>query len=445
MNYLTQPAATAPAYQRGALLYELADEYPYTARVDNGGFLQLNMSSANAGEFTVGELVWVESLEGFDLIDSGVAEIIDVDDESDPAFIQLLVAYNAGFAGTGVVRKLQEATFVVRTGRPSEVQLREESQTLTPNLEGKYTINIRDIVTARFSYDRTPADSDNAHDTQFALYLEGESVPALKTALKQILGTSAGLTIANTCKRQWVSYQDAGSYKVALEPLPASYEPDVPSVDLFLLAGKEYALTLTDPVEDEFTVIGNPDNIPFTLVTNSGGQIINGVIIKPSAAGAYSFTIEESTGGGTRLYQFRFLVQGTIKTIAKGAGTELYWWNPKGGWSYYAFDQGAEVGMESAGVNQALVQSKLRQVSADYQFENRTLTTRPEREEVFDYLNDIYLTNEIWIYEDEIWKQCVLPNATKQSKTAQPYKAADNQFILRLIVAEVKERINEGL
>lgn len=446
---LTEPVAGDAIYQNEGLLYEFTEQYPINSISDTGGKLTITTSSAGASAAGAAGTVYLDILEGEDEIDTAVAQVTSFGATS----VVTDIDYDAGFSTTGNLRIIGQREITIQTkgtGRP----VRTVKIRMKPDLKGIFKINAAEAAIARLSFNDPGSNQDQSHDVEIrchpSLATPGSYVSVLKATGE---GAAPAPTIAYRGTQGLVTELVNNKFVVNVEqPETGVIDPNSAGDDepLYVLSGKEYRLNLSTPVADaDTTITNNAGQVPYELVTSQGGQQIDAVIIKPGAAGVFNFVITEDDGvNPVVVYDYEVHVQETLTVKDSCAGARrLFWWSPRGGWVEYQFSLRETLETVGGAIRLVECRSQYAFLPAAYEDvqEQLSLKAAPESQAVFDALNDMAMTIEI--YEPlnaslTSWKRWYLTEAKRAPKTKRPFLALKNRWSGTLVSTQVAPAIN---
>lgn len=442
--YIEEPSANTAIYQDGALVYKLANQYAIGSISNNTGKLRVEVGSTGATEAEEAGFVYLSILEGEDNTPTAVVPVL----LAAAGFVTVDYPYDAGLSASGNMRIIATANFTIETGYTgdSNQPLISNSLRMTPDMQGLYVINAARAAKARLSFVSDPGTNQAyANNTKVSVYPDviGSKTPV--NAYKHIEGSAPAQTIAYQGCRQLVSRIISGKYQVELESEAQSDISVDGSLDLLGYTGKTYQINFATSIAEEFTTVDlSPSAEGFQLITTDSGQTITGLIIKAPTAGAYEAVFSFNNGVTTISYTIAFTAVQALSNRVCCGGLMLLFWHPLGGWVYYQFNLRTGVGNFGGSPIFTRDQARVRAVSYEAQIETLSLLAEPESELIFDYLNSMFFTMEIYLQVESDYIKYTLQEGVQVPKFRSPFLALSNRWQITLQKDLVQTRINEG-
>jgi len=444
--YITEPDANVAIYEEDSLLYEIANQYAIGAVANNGGLLQVDIGATGASEADDAGFIYLSILDGQDNINTSVAAVTAT---TGGGLVTVNVPYSASYPTSGNVRIVSSVDFTIETGYTGETgqPLKSYNLNLRADQNGLFRINAFRAALGRLNFLSNPtANTGFEHNTKVSVYPDSVGSKTPVNGFKHIEGVTPQPTIAYQGCRQLVSRIVSGKYDIELESVLTQTINENTSLDLLTLQGKSYTINFQTAIDDADTIIiASPAGTWYSLITEDSGQTITGVVITPDTATDYELIFTFDNGIDPAItYTINFTAIATLDVRNCCGGRLFLFWNPKGGWCYYEFNlQNVE---STTGGAPTFTQDSnfIRSVNYSNQQREITLIAPPETEAVFDYLNQMFFTMQIFEVVDTTYTPYSLTDGQANSKRLRPFLATSNRFSIDLIKQEILTRINEG-
>jgi len=441
--YVTDPA-TGPAYKEDQLLYAIANQYAIGSIADNGGKLQVDVGITGAADAETAGVVYLSILEGLDNSDTSVVSVLSRTQTE----VTVDFNYSASIPSSGNMRIVEPRDFTIKTGYTgiSAQPIKTASINMRPDLQGLYRINAKSSAVSRFDFTSDPDDNTvYAHNTLVSVYPDSVGSKTPVTAYKHVAGTLPAATIAYTGCRQLVSRIALDKYVIELESTETTAANENSVIDILGYTGKNYTIIFETSIADVFTTITPASGAFFTLITADSGQTITGVIFNSLVSGIFSLKLSFDIGQDPVItYTFVFSSTLALSNKVCCGGDMFLFWHPNGGWVYYEFNRVAVI--DNSGGAPTFTQSNnvVRSVYYSSQQEVLNLIADVEGETIFDYLNTIFFTMQVFSVTGTTYTRYNITSAQKSTKRIRPFLATSNRFGITLEKAEILTRINEG-
>ena len=441
--YVTDPT-TGAAYEEDALLYEIANQYAIGSIADDGGNLQVELGTTGTSEAVAAGVVYLSILDGLDNTETSVVSVLS----STSTEITVDFTYSGSIPSSGNARIVEARDFTIKTGYTgiAAQPFKSASINMRPDLNGLYRINAKRSAVSRFDFTSDPNDNTvYSHNTTVSVYPDSVGSKTAITAYKHVTGTTPAATIAYTGCRQLVSQIVSNKYVIGLESTAEIDAAVDTTVDILGYTGKTYTVDFETNIADADTTITPSSGDFFTLVTEDSGQTITGVIFNTTEADRVSLEFAFDDGGGTPIsYVFEFTSILALSNKTCCGGEMFLYWHPNGGWVYYEFNRIA-ITNNSGGLPTFTQNSNVvRSVAYSRQQDVLSLIADVEGETVFDYLNQIFFTMQVYSVTGTTYTRYNITSAQKARKRTRPFIATSNRFGITLEKAEILTRINEG-
>lgn len=442
--YIEEPSANAAIYQEDDLVYKIANQYAIGGISSNSGKLRVDVGAPGASEAEEAGFVYLSILEGEDNTPTAVVKVLSVS----TGFVTVDYPYSVGLSSSGNMRIIAAANFTIETGYTgdSNQPLIKNALRMTPDMEGLYVINAARAAKARLSFTNDPETNQAySNNTKVSVYPDTVGSKTPVDAFKHIEGSTPALTIAYQGCRQLVSRIVSGKYSVSLEGLETQTINQDASLSFLGYQGKSYTINFQTSVADADTIISaSPASGWYQLITTDSGQTITGVILTPSAAGDFSIEFDFNDGGSSFFYTINISAFAVASNRKCCEGLMLLFWHPQGGWVYYQFNRRNSVGNFGGSPIFTRNQARVRAVSYEEQIETLNLLAEPESELIFDYLNSMFFTMEIYLQSGADYIKYSLQEGVQVPKFRAPFLALSNRWQITLQRDLIQPRINEG-
>ena len=441
--YITDPA-TGPAYKEDQLLYSIANQYAIGSIADNGGKLQVDVGATGAAEADTAGVVYLSILEGLDNSDTSVVSVLSVTSTE----VTVDFNYSASIPSSGNMRIVEPRDFTIKTGYTgiTAQPIKTASINMRPDLQGIYRINAKSSAVSRFDFTSDPDDNTvYAHNTLVSVYPDSVGSKTPVTAYKHVAGTLEAATIAYQGCRQLVSRIVVNKYEIVLESAETTDAAVNSDIDILGYTGKNYTIIFQTSIADEFTTITPSSGAFFTLITEDSGQTITGVIFNSLVSSRFNLEFSFDNGQDP-VITYTFVITSILALSNKVCcgGDMLLFWHPNGGWVYYEFNRVAVIDNSGGSPTFTKNNNVVRPVSYSNQQEVLNLIADVEGETIFDYLNTIFFTMQVYSVTGTTYTRYNITSAQKASKRTRPFIATSNRFRITLEKAEILTRINEG-
>ena len=443
--YITEPSANEAAYEKDALLYEIANQYAIGAVADNGGLLQVDIGATGAAEADDAGFIYLSILDNQDNIETSVAVVTAT---TGGGLVTVNVPYSASYPTSGNVRIVSDVAFSIETGYTGQTAqpLKTYGLNLRADLNGLYRINANQAAVGRFNFLSDPdVNADFANNTKVSVYPNTVGSKTPVNAFKHTEGVAPQLTIAYKGCRQLISSIASGKYVVALESVFTQTINQDAVLAMTGYEGKSYTINFQTSITDADTIITpTPAGSWYSLITEDSGQTITGVVITPEAAGDYQLEFVFDDGGSAFDYTITLTATASLSVRTCCNGRLFLFWHPKGGWVYYEFNLQSVTSVNGGAPTFTQSDDTIRSINYSNQQEIVSLIAPPESETIFDYLNQIFLTMQIFEVVSTTYTQYNLTNGQSNDKSLKPFLSTSNRFSIDLIKSKILTRINEG-
>ena len=441
--YITEPSSTTPAYQEDALLYEIANQFAIGSIANDGGNLQVELGTTGTAEAVAAGVVYLSILDGLDNTDTSVVSVLS----STSTKITVNYAHSGSIPSSGNARIIEARDFTIKTGYTGEAAqpFKSAGINMRPDLNGIYRINAKRSAVGRFDFTSDPDDNSlYSHNTSVSVYPDSVGSRTPINTLKQVAGTTPAATIAYTGCRQLVSRVVSSKYVVELESTASTDVAINTTVNVLGYTGKTYTVNFATNIADADTTITPSSGSFFTLITTNGGQTITGVIFNTNVESRVSLELAFNDGGSAITYTFVFTAILALSNKICCGGDMFLYWHPNGGWVYYEFNRLAITDTSGGAPTFTQNSNVVRSVAYSKQQEVLNLIADVEGETVFDYLNRMFFTMQVFSVTGTTYTRYNITSAQIATKRTRPFLATSNRFGVTLEKAEILTRINEG-
>ena len=432
VSVLSQPQSIAPCYKHNELVWEFECKCNVVSVSNAGGDFRLELDDAQkaAEALDAGFVYWSE-LDGADGFDNAVSVV----KSAGGALIVLDEPFQSGFAN-GFIRVFRRVTFVIETG--DTTNMLKQEVTMLPDMKGVYSLNTRNAVSSRFDYLSEPLVNDK-HQIGVRVYEKGESAPAYVKSVKTVDGLIRS-KIRYTGIKNLITGFNGVRYVVGLES-DATMDKDIDTHNVFKYVDDTVRINLLTPL-DTGTLQYNGSATPPPYITPifDAGQLVT-ILIKKEEAGYEQLLIKDDINA----YGFEIFAQSYFAEKKACEGTRLVWWDAEGGYSEYIFTEQNRVGFTKSNGYRVLNKNNANVVGFDNQYKTITLNARPEMRSVFDFLNDIYKTLEVFVFDGENYVTHFYEEADVNGFTEKRFRPTNNTFSITLTKSEKLTRINQSL
>jgi hypothetical protein len=443
--YITEPSANEAAYEKDALLYEIANQYAIGSVANNGGLLQVDIGATGAAEASDAGFVYLSILDNQDNIETSVAVVTAT---TGGGLVTVNVPYSASYPTSGNVRIVSDVAFSIETGYTGETAqpIKTYGLNLRADLNGLYRITANQAAIGRFNFLSDPdINAGFANNTKVSVYPNTVGSKTPVNAFKHTEGTTPQLTIAYKGCRQLISSIVSGKYVVALESVFTQTINQDAVLAMTGYEGKSYTINFQTSITDaDTTITPTPAGSWYSLITQDSGQTITGVVITPEAAGDYQLEFVFDDGGSAFDYTITLTATASLSVRTCCNGRLFLFWHPKGGWVYYEFNLQSVTSVNGGSPTFTQSDDLIRSINYSNQQEVVSLIAPPESETIFDYLNQIFLTMQIFEVVSTTYTQYNLTNGQSNDKNLKPFLSTSNRFSIDLIKSKILTRINEG-
>ena len=435
--YITEPSANEAAYEKDALLYEIANQYAIGAVSNNGGLLRVDIGATGAAEADDAGFIYLSILDNQDNIETSVAVVTAT---TGGGLVTVNVPYSASYPTSGNVRIVSDVAFSIETGYTGQTAqpLKTYGLNLRADLNGLYRINANQAAVGRFDFLSNPnVNAGFANSTKVSVYPDTVGSKTPVNAFKHTAGTTVQPTIAYQGCRQLISKITSGQYVVSLESVETQAINEDASIAIDAYKGKRYTVNFNTVITTT-SITATPAGSWYELITSGIGEY-SGVIITPPTAGSYELVLVSDAFS----YTIAITAYDSLAVKTCCNGRLFLFWHPKGGWVYYEFNLQSVTSVNGGTPTFTQSDDLIRSINYSNQQEIVSLIAPPESETIFDYLNQIFLTMQIFEVVSTTYTQYNLTSGQSNNKSLKPFLSTSNRFSIDLIKSKILTRINE--